>query len=468
MFGADELRSRAWPDFGRVAIGFGALGLGALFAAAVAALDPVVSLQLRVALLIVLGGVSTTVIVGARRIGIALVFATLLSIGFSGVTLVSTAKVSDGFLLLALVALSPSIFTHHQLLRPALPWLLAVGVIVVGGLLATTFSVNPTESVLNIMRLTFAAMGLQVLIVLWEPDDRWVKRAMWAFVISASFVALTGLGGARDFAGRSYGMTPGPNHLALTTVIATGFALALWTLAGVRVRIALSIAMLVLAGAVLESGSRAGLLGLAAVTVLFVGGYNVRGGIWLSAGGGVAAVLVAILLAAGAVEVDESTAVGRFLSGNDLAAASTNEHRLQLELTLDDVNSSPVVGQGFDDSIYVAHNVYLQLWRGAGLIGLAGFLLVAALAATFYLRVQRVLQTSSRSARSILAFGLASAFLAYLVFALFQNMLWDRYIWLGPALMTALRPYLGEGTGDDAGAATAGAPTSHRARGGPQ
>jgi O-antigen ligase len=142
----------------------------------------------------------------------------------------------------------------------------------------------------------------------------------------------------------------------------------------------------------------------------------------------VALAAVAVLLATtDATPLGRHNAIQRSI-GDATSAASDRERLPQIESSLRTIAGQPLTGAGFED-VLDAHNVYVQLWAGAGVLGLFGFLLAAG----------TVLRAGCRPRRGTPPHLLSSAFVAgyagYLVAGTVQNFLWERYLWLHVAVI---------------------------------
>ena len=337
------------------------------------------------------------------------------------------------FAIAALLASGPRLRPSLECARPVL---LAVALIALGGLLASLASANPAASAFNVARLVVAAGGVVLALVLWSPGRNGVFALAWLWVASAVATSLWGLVVHQDVAGRAIGLSTHSNHLALAATMALGPALGL--AAGLRGgRRLLPVACVaVLAAGILASGSRAALLGTGVVAIAFAAGCPRALLPMAAALGG-----VALLSVTGVVDIGGANALGRLLGLDGLGAAASDAERwLLLDAALDRLDLAPLLGSGFESALE-AHNVYLQVWAGAGLLGLSGLALLAWVAARSYLKA-RDSARGTRDAMATLALGLACGWLGYFVVALFQNPLWDRYVWVPAALIAVTWPHL--------------------------
>ena len=87
------------------------------------------------------------------------------------------------------------------------------------------------------------------------------------------------------------------------------------------------------------------------------------------------------------------------------------------------------------DSVTDAHNFFLQVGSSAGVLGIVGGTMLVLLALRAYaLAVWKRL--AEHPVQWAMVAGLAAAVLGYLAASMFQNVLWDRNVWIAIALMT--------------------------------
>ena len=372
---------------------------------------------------------------GIRGVGIGLLTAAVATAALNNLRLLTSVTVSDALLAVSIAALVASAPRFGASFTYARPVLLAVVLIALGGLLASLASANPAASAFNVARLVIAAGGVVFGLVLWSPGRSGVFALAWLWVASAVATSLWGLLVHQDVAGRAIGLSTHSNHLALAATMALGPALGLAAgLRGWRRLLAVGLVAVLVAG-VVASGSRASLVGSAVVAMAFAAGYPRAVLPMLAAVGG-----VMFLGVTGVLDIGGSNALGRLLGLDGLGAAASDAERwLLLDAALDRLGLAPLVGSGFESALE-AHNVYLQVWAGAGLLGLSGLAMLAWIAVRRYLEA-RDSAPGTRDAMATLALGLACGWLGYFVVALFQNPLWDRYVWVPAALIAVTWPH---------------------------
>jgi hypothetical protein len=374
-------------------------------------------------------------------IGSSLVIAASL-LAMTGVRFTSVLAVSDVFLFagIGLAVLKTCNPKNRQLQYGAL---LIRGslLLVLGSVIGGIFSSDPVESLNRVAKLSVPTVLIPVAILLWKPTIRNMQTIVWAFVFSATASSLVALVlGPGPFQTRATGLAGHANALALTALIALGPALigALegrsWT------RLVGAFCCLTLLGGILVSGSRAGIIGAAATMLVLVILLGSRSGlikIFVGAG------LVTALVLIGVVQ-PPGDALQRLLTIDNTASGVAQSNVGRQEALLEGfraIEERPFIGSGLAKG-RAAHNVYLQVFASTGLIGFVGFLTViwATMKPAFDLRSRRTVAISS-SAR-VLVLGLCAGYAGFLVADLFQNALWERYMWLTPSLVAAMGPYL--------------------------
>jgi hypothetical protein len=321
-----------------------------------------------------------------------------------------------------------------------------LGVVALAGTVGVVVSGGDAWASTNVaVRFAIAALGTVVVIGLWQPSARDGRIALHAWVLGATLNAITGLVITFAATGRSLGFSTHPNHLGLACLLAVPVALACALEAP---RLATKVMWAVPAGlcttVVLTSGSRAALLGTG-VAVLAVCWLLGRYVLLLAA---VTLLALGLLLTAtGLLDVASETSLAR-LAGNEASREADLDRIDHLQLTFDRGAGAPFLGAGFEYALQ-GHNVYLQVWSSAGVVGLAGFAAaVAAVGTTLWRGAQRCQRSSPN--RAVLV-GVLGGGLGYLTSSMFQNMLWDRYLWLyfGIGVAIALRAAAASGAGSE-------------------
>lgn len=241
---------------------------------------------------------------------------------------------------------------------------------------------------------------------------------------------------------RAPGLTVHPNALGLVAAMALPVASVRAARGAFGHAFAFSplhaVYTVVLLGGVLISGSRAALVG-ATVGLLITPLLQARGSrspvtlalIVLMLGG------VAWVISNPSVAAQSGVVAGERLTGAPSQTAASDQARREItSSSIEETLANPVVGQGFA-TVRRAHNIYLQLLEAGGILALAGFSLFAG---GSLLAARRLLgERSSSSADSGLPVALAASLLVWLTAGLFQNALYDRYLYIPVAILLAMR-----------------------------
>ena len=306
-------------------------------------------------------------------------------------------------------------------------WMLSVGLLVVigGALGAIANQDQPGTEVAGRLILSLVIATAVIWLAVQDRKD-WMAAAV-LFVVGAAvsgFFALTEPQG--EFLGRTVGLTNHPNHLGLSMLLAISLALPLLRSEFRHQVVGAAIALPILTLALLASGSRAALVGLAVwLFVLVV--VSRRPHVPLIAVGILALTTAAIVLP-GSVGPG-SSALNRSLAPNTADAESSAYRQGLYQEARELILSSPVVGRGFSNAL-VYHSVPLQIMVIAGVPGLLA-LLVAVRAA--FRSIAAALQPNA----SLVTRSSSAGVVATMAVLVVSNMLFDRYLLLALSLMSA-------------------------------
>ena len=423
-----------------VAAGTVSVGLGS----GVGIAGPTSALPFSAAVAAFVATVAIVAVAGTRAVASLAIVGAAATLGMNGVRITSFMSVADAFLFVAAVALFVDPRSWRRVEVGAVK-LQAGGflLLVIGGLVGSFFARDALVSGATLLRLVVASALLLLLFVLWSPSVREITIVAAAWVGSASASSVVAILEEDPIFGRPSGLTTHPSHLGLVCVLAIGPAVALTgAAAGFRRVAGLCGCILITVGVVL-SGSRAGVIGYGvalAMTFALSGRLTFVPGIF-----GTRAVVAGMLTAGGigfslalarGITLPTGNALDRLLGRADVASSNA-ERVAALDEALARAYAHPITGSGFEDAL-AAHNVYLEVWVAAGLIGLTGFLMIIG-GTLAHVRADRL--SSLRATRSVAAgitIGFTASFAAFVVAGLFGPQLWDRYIWLAPAIIPLL------------------------------
>jgi hypothetical protein len=347
----------------------------------------------------------------------------------NGLRVTSFAALTDVALVVAVSATIVNAIAARRpvSLRPADNGVLGgLMLIVIAGMVGTIFAGNPLQSLVVMSKFLVAAVGSLVAISLWEVTATKLRRFCWAWLAGAvANVLWAASGHGAKNAGRPLGLTTHPNHFGLVCVLGFGMALGLAASATGRERVVAHAAVATLLGGVLLSGSRAAVLG----ALVVIPAWSILASRWTLAlrciAGGA---LLAILIGAGAIHLPANSGAQRLLGGAS-SSASDAERVQAFEAALHRFERHPLTGEGFEFA-QEAHNIYLQALVIGGPLALLGLGIAATSIARPGLRVAAALRRGSVDRRLLLPLGMLAGYAGYLVGGLFQNILWDRYLWL--------------------------------------
>jgi hypothetical protein len=333
----------------------------------------------------------------------------------------STWRVSWATLGDILLALSMLVFIVHDGPRAVaksillLPRTVAIGgaLALAGGFIGGTVGTPGPTGYVSLVRAAIAVALPLVTLAAARLSEESRRDVALAYACGAGLSVIVGLPRAIDGL-RMTGLATHPNHLALTSVL--GVALAAGVLATQWSPLAAT-ALVVNTVGVLASGSRSGLLGLAVLGVWLLPRRESR-----SERGAFGMTLTVAVLAAGATAVLHRPVTTRIFGD----PASDAARRFHLEVAVDRIRRAPLTGEGFR-FLEEAHSVPIQLWAAGGLLTIVGggILLAAPI----------VYRWSDR--REPLTHWLIAGWTAFLVSAVVQNIVVNRYLWFVAGLLLA-------------------------------
>ena len=377
----------------------------------------------------------------ARLRGLALA-ASALTMALSGWKAIGPLTVSDLLLVATVLLLLP----RFAIANARTVWVpgLAVALIAVGGVIGTVATgADVNASAENLVRFVVATFGSLLLVVCWRPGLEQIKSFSWLWIAGGVISALVALllPDLETFT-RPPGLTPHPNHLAIISLILVGVTLGVIAAEPTRNRILLGLAAAsILFAAIVASGSRAGLA--AALLVVLLALIATRDRTTVAITVGVLVVGVALVLGGAA---GEDNALTRLSEGG----TERGERREAVNTAgWERFKGDPVTGVGFEQ-VLEPHNLPLMLGSSAGVLGIIGGAMLIVLAlGTYAVAVWK--RMAEHPAFGAMLAGLAAAVIGYLAASMFQNVLWDRNVWIAIALMTwaaaAVARDLGQGQG---------------------
>lgn len=317
---------------------------------------------------------------------------------------------SDLLFAVGFLVLAPTMLRRRT--RIPLDWALGALLIVIGVLISSALSPLPGVGLNYGSRLVAAAVLLPLAMLLWAPPRAVVERLAWAYVAGHVLSTVFGILTGPTVNGRYAGLTSHVNFFALSGLLSTAILVHKWYVVRPEHRwIVVACAPFCLF-AIWFSGSRAALLVLVVLALLVPLVERTAMSAYVVLTGGALAIASASWLIARA---PEGSALAR-LAGDSSTAGSDQDRREALALGFEKWLANPIFGKSFGEDSLAAHNIYLQVAVGIGLVGLVGFLLVGFAAV-----------------RSLFGSGplhrLGYVALAFGGIGMITNSLWDRFTW---------------------------------------
>jgi O-antigen ligase len=381
------------------------------------------------------------------------------TIGFLTIRPALTFAASDWIFFLSFGITCLVLLTYGVDREYRIPRAITIGVVLfsIGGLLSSYQAIGQLQSISIVVRLLYLTIVWFWLGTIVLQSRKHVEYATMAWVGSAALSAggsilqyLYGdvIPGGTVIYGRMTGFTPHFNVLGGLAATAFVPALMLAVDASRRPARMLGTASVVLLGAgLLLSGSVGGFLAAGAATVfwLVIRGITLKTVVSLVSAGAVVFVLMSAtgvtnspdpfqrVKKVTSAEQAESGTGGTFytrLDGYREAWTRIREQPL-IGVGLDDASSREVLGSA------IVHNMLINPWFSAGILGLVGIVLVVAGAALAGCRTVRHSPPDQRS----FATALLASLVAFVVFGMGEPILFVRYGWFPAALLVVLRAH---------------------------
>ncbi|MBV8961435.1 MAG: O-antigen ligase family protein [Actinobacteria bacterium] len=326
--------------------------------------------------------------------------------------------------------------------RPAMIGLLllGLGLIAAGGLIGAIFEPKHTSFVFSIgyqgsalgplparfadvVRFAVLTAGIVVVIRAWRPSRRQARAILVAYGAGELLSVAVGVLNGPDADNRVKGLTTHPVFFGLISAAGIIIGYSLVVMRGGRRRLFGVVVTVVSAYGMLISGTRSALL-LAAIGVLILqmGLRSLRSASVLATGG-----IVGIAISLFGTNLAGSTPTITRILGGGYASNSNDARSLLRKETITLVKQHGLTGAGFK-YLTPPHNLILGVMAAAGILGLAGLLLVVIAL------IRQFVATSSGDPVTLAALAVPlSAFACSWVL----NAGWDRWMWLPIAVAFA-------------------------------
>ncbi len=362
------------------------------------------------------------------------------------VRLSSSVSVADAFLVLTFLTLA-LLYAVESRPRPVVPraTLIAALLFLVSGV-ATAASSGSRPDLLQLGQFVLALVGTTVIIGWAIRDSDLAARAADAWAVGAAvsclvgvvdFAVHTGIGpriSGAAFLGREAGLTLQPNDLGVTAALVIPWVtLRLISVRSVRATLWWSSVLGTLTAGILVSGSRSALLAVPAgvIALLLVGRGVSRKLVPLVVGAG--AILGVAAIGARFSGSQTFVAVNRLTGTSTSVAASDSTRVARYHVAVSDFLSHPIAGVGYQ-AIRQALDIYLQLAASGGVLALAGF----AVFVLWVISADRALVRDAPAGQlRNLGGALAGSMVVWLVYGLFQNGIYERYLYVAAGLTVA-------------------------------
>lgn len=361
---------------------------------------------------------------------------------------------SDWLFLVAIGITILALVRGRKVVGVDLPRLVIVGaaLFAVGGLISSFNAISPLGSAAVVVRVLYLTLPwFWVGIVLLRTPSR-VQLAVTAWVVSAAISSAGAVaqlflgnfipGGYYAQGGRATGFTGQFNVLGGLTAVAFVPALMVATRSQGRARFLTYPTIVLIAAGALLSGSVGGLLAIAVST-----------SVWLVASGRARQTLALVVVLAGAALLlfslkPDTSSISPFHrltivaqpAGSGSTGGTLNSRIDVYRAAWAYIRDEPFVGVGLDTAsstnrIGEVHNVILGPWYTAGILGVLGiWVLIGSVAHTGFRVVRRAQTVDER----LLALSLFASFIAFVLFAMSEPILYVRYGWAPAAFLLAL------------------------------
>jgi O-antigen ligase len=349
---------------------------------------------------------------GLQRAGITVILAAVALAPATALLVVPPPPLiptTDILLVLGFAMLLPTLHDRRVII-PA-PYAAGALLLLLLGLLSVAMQPDPYISIPWVLRITFASIALPLGFLIWRPDLRELRLIAYAYLVgSVASVGNALMVGPVD--GNRYdGLTDHPNAFGLSMLMALSLVPFALRLTSQRRQWLVVLAAAICLYGMWISGSRAALVALVLLCLLYLVIEQSTGMLGLGLAG-----VVVVGLASSQLAADEDSAFGRLLGGTT-AGASDKQRVKALDGGIENFLSNPYFGSGLEH-IREAHNIYVQVAASLGIFALAGFLLmVVTLAFALFIAPRP---------RHLLGFPA----LAFAVVGPLTDILWDSLLWV--------------------------------------
>lgn len=396
--------------------------------------------------LLVLVGVFGLVVValwwGVHQLASFFLALTVFTASHTALRVSESISVSDVFLCLGALLLLPGLVTQWRIRLPNQFTIVVIGAagILFGGLLGTIFGADsPVVSFVELSKFMVAIVFVPLVFILWRPTFSQVQTMLWVWLTGIVLSVLVSLVEQSAYQGRADGLTLHPNTLGLSAMFGAGTAIALVATRRGVARWVAFVALLLCVVGVVTSGSRAALGSLFVAMVVFL---ILTRQVRLIVGLGVMGFSSIGFLMSPLVDLPEGNALARLIASVDTSSSlnvvqSNSERQHLLAEAIQGWSEHPLTGTGFENATS-AHNIFVQLGSSGGPIALLGYAVVVFAICYPLAKIFSRGGAALDGDRLVMIIGLISTILGFLAGGFFHNALWERYLWIVPALLIVL------------------------------
>jgi putative inorganic carbon (HCO3(-)) transporter len=331
-----------------------------------------------------------------------------------------------------------------------------IGLFILASLLSIFVALSPSRTLERIPKL-FRVLALYYFAINLIRSEKDFRIALWLFVIGGFASTLYGFFDPAQINGRFEGALGQPNGYALTMTPRIPIALALLSIEKnfLKKLFLIGMGVTIIYGIIL-SASRGGLLSLGLALILFAI-MQKRRAVWLG--------LISLIIIVGILVMPPDVKVRVGLS--ETPASSNLENSTDRRLTyqiygLELFREYPMLGIGLDgfaeayaqsdyrflirtETLRVAHNTYLEIAAGTGLIGLIPFLGILGFAISLAWKYSRLKYHAHSSFLTSASAGLFAALGGYYWGMLFGSRQYEKTLWFLLALPVVLQILINAG-----------------------
>lgn len=331
------------------------------------------------------------------------------------------------------------LFDRERLLVKS-PQNLLILLFIIVAIFSVIVAISPERTIGRLMKL-FRVAALYFFLVNFIRTEKQLNWAIWVFVLGGFASSLYGFFDPLQTGQRFYGALGQPNLYALSMVVRLPIIFALiQTEKGVLKKILLLFMFLVIIYGVILSGSRGGLLALGLSLILFVL-VQEKKAVWLS--------VMTVVFVVGFLIMPESVKIRVGITGaqpSDDAGNSTDRRESYQIFGLEVWRQNPLFGVGLDgfaeayaqseyrflqkgDSLRIAHNTYMEILVGTGVVGTILFLgMLFYPLASMWNFVKNGIDIGSRNL-VVLSSGVFSGLGGYYLGILFGSRQYEKTLW---------------------------------------